>query len=136
MNNPTTFEEYLRGHFKKGVIDFSLRVQKADELSALFYIHAANVDSETRDYFVRGDSLYQIGETSRLARTINNTLTDRENLEWLVYFAVHGDEDEEPLISISRGRELLGFSYMDDMREWIKSFAPKFAAMNAREAGR
>ena len=131
MNNPTTFEEYLRSYFKKGVVEFDLRVQKADELSALFYIHAANIDSETRDYFVRGDNLYQVGEKSKSARTINNSLTDRENLEWLVYHAI-----TDECISMSRGRELLGFSYMDDMREWRKNFKAKFDAMNAREAGR
>ena len=55
--------------------------------------------------------------------SINNGLTDRENLEWLVYFCLNPDGPdtiERAIISISRGRELLGFSDMQDMREWLK----------------
>ena len=40
--------------------------------------------------------------------------TDRENLEWLVHLAW-----KESIISISKGRELLGFEYMEEMREWL-----------------
>ena len=42
---------------------------------------------------------------------------DRANLEWLVFFAL---TQEEPIISISRGRELLGFTCMEEMREWMQ----------------
>lgn len=49
-------------------------------------------------------------------------MTDRESLEWLVYLALDIDN---PIITISRGRELLGFKYMDDMREWLKGYEPK-----------
>ena len=42
--------------------------------------------------------------------------TDRENLEWLVYWDLSQDN---PSISIGRGKELLNFKYMDDMREWL-----------------
>jgi hypothetical protein len=51
-------------------------------------------------------------------KTINNAPTDRENLEWLVFHALW--RTEHPCISISKGRELLGFAYMDDMRAWSK----------------
>lgn len=44
----------------------------------------------------------------REIKTINNSLTDRENLEWLVFHAI-----ETVSISMSRGKELLGFYYMD-----------------------
>jgi len=42
--------------------------------------------------------------------------TDRENLEWLVFWDLSQDN---PSISIGRGKELLNFKYMDDMREWL-----------------
>lgn len=47
--------------------------------------------------------------------TINNWPTDRENLEWLIYFILTSDN---PCITIDRGRELLGFQFMNDMRDW------------------
>lgn len=45
--------------------------------------------------------------------------TDSTNLEWLVYLAL---TSPDPIISISRGRELLGFTYMEEMREWMRSY--------------
>ena len=39
----------------------------------------------------------------------------RSNLEELVYSALQGNY---PAISISKGREILGFRYMEEMREW------------------
>lgn len=41
---------------------------------------------------------------------------DRVALEWLVF---HVLSDENPCISMSRGRELLGFRDMNQMREWM-----------------
>lgn len=41
---------------------------------------------------------------------------NRDNLEWLVFLCLM---QENPPISIGRGKELLGFQYMDDMREWL-----------------
>jgi hypothetical protein len=41
---------------------------------------------------------------------------DRENLEWLVYWAL--GNNPEPIITIGRGRELLDFEYMQDMKDW------------------
>ena len=43
----------------------------------------------------------------------------RKQLEELVYQALLGDD---PAISISKGRELLGFQYMNDMRDWIMRY--------------
>lgn len=45
---------------------------------------------------------------------------DRENLETLVWLALNADD---PIISVSRGRELLGFATMEEMREWINKYA-------------
>jgi len=42
---------------------------------------------------------------------------DRSNLEWLVYHSWR-----EAAISISRGRELLGFTDMMQMREWLSEY--------------
>jgi len=44
---------------------------------------------------------------------------DRINLEWLIYFALTQDE---PIISISRGKELLGFTDMQQMRDWMNDY--------------
>ncbi len=54
---------------------------------------------------------------------IENTIIDlheaikeqRKNLEYLVYRTL---EQKDPIISINRGREMLGFSTMDEMRNW------------------
>lgn len=46
-------------------------------------------------------------------------MTDRDNLEWLVHYSLTCDT---PTISISRGRELLGFRYMEEMREWLNGY--------------
>lgn len=44
---------------------------------------------------------------------------DRANLEFLVWYCLTQDE---PIISISRGRELLGFETMDEMRDFFKEY--------------
>lgn len=56
-------------------------------------------------------------------KNLNNPLTDRENLEWFVFHALH---QKEPCISMSRGKELLGFLYMDDMRKWMKLYDKEY----------
>lgn len=60
---------------------------------------------------------------------------DRRNLEWLVS---HCLEDEHPCITMSRGRELLGFVSMDEMRdwrrEWIGGKKEKCSEIMARES--
>ena len=43
-------------------------------------------------------------------------LSDRENLEWLVYWSL---SQKDPCITIGRGKELLVFNTMDEMREWF-----------------
>lgn len=45
-------------------------------------------------------------------------MTDRENLEQLVELCL---SLPTPVISISRGRELLGFEHMEEMREWLSA---------------
>ena len=44
-------------------------------------------------------------------------MTDRQNLEWLVYHAW-----QESIISIGRGKELLRFKTMNDMRDWLNNY--------------
>lgn len=51
-------------------------------------------------------------------KTINNPPTDRENLEWLVWYTW-----SEHIISMTRGAELLGFTVMQ-MREWLNEYKP------------
>jgi hypothetical protein len=46
-------------------------------------------------------------------------MQDRERLEWLIYHCLQNDASP---ISISRGRELLGFADMIQMREWMKVY--------------
>jgi hypothetical protein len=40
----------------------------------------------------------------------------RKNLEWLVCICL---TEKNPPISIGRGKELLGFKYMDEMRDFL-----------------
>jgi hypothetical protein len=47
---------------------------------------------------------------------------DRANLEFLVWYCLTQDE---PIISISRGRELLGFKTMDEIRDFFKEYSKK-----------
>lgn len=51
----------------------------------------------------------------------HNTKTgmDRENLEWLVWWCL---QQESPPISISRGKELLRFADMEQMRKWSHTY--------------
>jgi hypothetical protein len=46
-------------------------------------------------------------------------VTDRESLEWLVRWCLSQDE---PCISFSRGRELLGFKYTQEMRDFMGGY--------------
>lgn len=46
-------------------------------------------------------------------------MTDRENLEFLVYLAMEG---KEPLISVGLAKELLGFDCMEDFRTWWEKY--------------
>ena len=45
---------------------------------------------------------------------------DREYLEWLVYYCLISDV---PPISTGRGKELLGFNDMQQMRDWMNDMA-------------
>lgn len=49
-----TFEDYLIS--QKGVIDFSLRAEVTSD-GVCFYIHPSDVDGDTMDFFVRGNTL-------------------------------------------------------------------------------
>jgi len=46
-------------------------------------------------------------------------IDDRGNLEWLVYWSL---TVPEPYISMSRGRELLRFETMNEMRDWFDGY--------------
>lgn len=45
--------------------------------------------------------------------------SDRDNLELMIYLALTA---EQPMISISKGRELLDFETMDEMRNWFDAY--------------
>ena len=45
---------------------------------------------------------------------------DRKNLESLVRICL---EDKDPNISIGKGRELLGFKTMNEMRDWLNEYS-------------
>lgn len=56
---------------------------------------------------------------SKPMKTINNAPTDRENLEWLVWYAW-----QKEIISMTRGVELLGTD-LETMREWLMEYNQK-----------
>ena len=47
--------------------------------------------------------------------------TMRKDLEYLIYHSLNPEIDDS-IISISRGREMLGFKTMDEMREWRNNY--------------
>lgn len=52
----------------------------------------------------------------------------RRDVEWLVYAAFTNKTllgDEEPLISRSRAREILGFQHMETFNRWLKLYMYK-----------
>lgn len=51
----------------------------------------------------------------------NPNVDDRCNLEWLVWHCL-----QEEIITMSRGRELLRFQYMDEMRDWYNDCYKKY----------
>jgi hypothetical protein len=58
---------------------------------------------------------HKVFNDCRCAYKLYKTLRDREALEWLVY---HCLIEDNPPISIGRGKELLGFTDMQQMRDW------------------
>jgi hypothetical protein len=55
------------------------------------------------------------GKEYPVFKTLNQK--NRANLEWLVNECL-----KDSFISISRGRELLGFRYMEEMRNWLNNY--------------
>ncbi len=51
--------------------------------------------------------------------TSQNRINSRTSLEWLVYWSLI---QEDPVISIGKGKELLGFESMEQMREWFEDY--------------
>ena len=57
-------------------------------------------------------------------------MTDRENLEWLVWWCLWQDE---PVISASRARELLGFRYTSEIRKWYQDYHLRMTTKKAEK---
>jgi uncharacterized Zn finger protein (UPF0148 family) len=68
------------------------------------------------------------GETSE----VHQKTKDRERLEWLIYHCLQNDASP---ISISRGRELLGFEDMNQMRDWLKVYRDSDLYNTSNEKG-
>ncbi|MBN3949353.1 MAG: hypothetical protein HWQ38_23985 [Nostoc sp. NMS7] len=54
-----SLEDFFRNH-KDKTVDFALRVNHSEDGSISFYIHPQNVDGETWDFKVIGNSLFLI----------------------------------------------------------------------------
>lgn len=50
-------ESYLHRYIRNQVIDFSLRAQVMSDGSVSFYIHPANVDGQTLDFYIEGNTV-------------------------------------------------------------------------------
>jgi hypothetical protein len=61
MKIETTFEEYLRSQYSKA-IDFHIRAE-VNEQGVEFYIHPQDVNGDTLDYRVNGNTLECVTET-------------------------------------------------------------------------
>jgi hypothetical protein len=59
------------------------------------------------------------GIKNALSTAIESNTKNRENLEELVFICL---TCEEHPISIGKGKELLGFKNMNEMREWINTY--------------
>lgn len=55
-------------------------------------------------------------EKCPVAKELVRTNRDVESLVWLALNA------KDPIITISRGREILGFKTMEEMREWMNKY--------------
>ncbi|MEP3114912.1 hypothetical protein [Nisaea sp.] len=57
-----TLETYLTDAERAGVIDHRLRMQRGPDGKIRFYIHPVDVDGETLDFEVQGNSLHEVFE--------------------------------------------------------------------------
>lgn len=55
-----TFEKFLSDVLDKGHCDFSLMAKKSQQGEVTFYIHPNNIDGETVDFVVQGNTLIPI----------------------------------------------------------------------------
>lgn len=62
MKIKTTFEDYLRSEIPTAIKDFRIRATVVNN-QVQFYIHPQDVNGETLDYLVVGNSLECISET-------------------------------------------------------------------------
>ena len=53
-----TLEAYFKRYAEKGIVDFSLRAGCDGNGNTSFYIHASDVDSDTADFLVKDNTLY------------------------------------------------------------------------------
>jgi hypothetical protein len=61
------------------------------------------------------------GKTAAIIATLTAECARlRADLEWLVYWCLRADD---PPISIGRGKELLGFTDMMQMRAWMADYS-------------
>lgn len=90
-----------------------------EQISGLLAIYTEKVSKATIRHI--GDKeLYEYDFVKWLVSLMNEN--NRINLEWLVCCCLSQDE---PCISISRGRELLNFDTMNEMREWMNQYKRK-----------
>lgn len=112
---PRNIDEQLEYRYKHGYIDglkeseFIVADLKADVKRLM-----SDLGEATEDRMKRADRESILLTGNRSLQEYIQKDKNRANLEWLVKIAL-----DEAIISISRGRELLGFQYMEEMREWI-----------------
>jgi hypothetical protein len=54
----TTLEQYLKDNYKRNIIDFKLRTSLNENGRIQFYIHADGYDSDTLNFVVVNDVLF------------------------------------------------------------------------------
>lgn len=72
----------------------------------------------------------QSDEESEKRRMGYSMVNDRNALEWLVLWCLAQDD---PCISISRGKELLGFMDMQQMRDFMNKHADVYRQVKAAQ---
>lgn len=106
------------------------KVDVEEQINGLLAIYSEKVE-ETTIRYDDGKEWMEYDFVKWLVCLMNES--NRPSLEWLVYWSL---SQEHPIISISRGRELLNFDTMNEMREWMNQYKAKRESDKAVKEGR
>lgn len=71
-----TLSEYLNENYDKGVIDHMVRASFNDDGTMSFYIHADGYDSDTLDFVVKENRLWNVEDIDDFRNNIKNNIEE------------------------------------------------------------